>query len=140
MNINETIDELAGLDEISVRFIRAVKVLKGNKEALQILEAIKSILGDEWAARVIFNQLSDNFSNIENFTIVGFDSSHGKKINAIKELRSISFIGLKEAKDAIEGAEQGKKFMVSIGSTLDAKQVDVSVRALRSFGARIVLG
>jgi ribosomal protein L7/L12 len=127
------------LDEISTRFIRAVKMLKGNKDALRVLEAIKTVLGEDWAARIVFNELSDNFSTIEGIAIVGFNRDTGKMINAIKELRTISGLGLKEAKDAIEGASCGHKIIVSILKDVPAKQAEDSIRALRSFGAKVII-
>ena len=136
---NEDTDEVSGLDEVSIRFLRAVKVLKGDQKALQVLDAIKSVLGEDWAARVIFNKLSDNFSTIEGIAVVGFDINNGMKINAIKELRTITGLGLKEAKDAIEGAGCGNKTVCGIPSNLPPKQVEESIQALRRFGVKIVI-
>ena len=127
------------LDEISIRFIRAVKMLKGNKDALRVLESIKTVLGEDWAARIVFNELSDNFSTIEGIAIVSFNRDIGKMINAIKELRTITGLGLREAKDAIEGASCGSKTIVSILKNVSPKQVEDSIRAMRSFGAKIVI-
>jgi hypothetical protein len=66
-------EDFNGLDEISARFIRAVQSLMGDQVSLDVLEALTPILGGDWARRVVFNRLADNFSTIENITIVDFD-------------------------------------------------------------------
>jgi large subunit ribosomal protein L7/L12 len=56
----------------------------------------------------------------DEFTVV-LASSGDKKINVIKEVRAITTLGLKEAKDLVEGAEEMKKKLEAAGAKVELK-------------------
>ena len=66
------------------------------------------------------------------FTIV-LASAGDKKINVIKEIRSITTLGLKEAKDLVEGAPKEVKSGVS------KKEADEIKAKLEAAGAKVEL-
>ena len=68
----------------------------------------------------------------DEFTIV-LSSAGDKKINVIKEVRSITALGLKEAKDLVEGAPKEVKKGVSKKDAEEAK------KKLEAAGAKVEL-
>ena len=66
------------------------------------------------------------------FTIV-LASAGDKKINVIKEIRSITTLGLKEAKDLVEGAPKEVK------SGVNKKEADEIKAKLEAAGAKVEL-
>ena len=66
------------------------------------------------------------------FTIV-LSSAGDKKINVIKEIRSITTLGLKEAKDLVEGAPKDVKTGVS------KKEAEEIKKKLEAAGAKVEL-
>ena len=66
------------------------------------------------------------------FTIV-LTSAGDKKINVIKEIRSITTLGLKEAKDLVEGAPKEVK------SGVNKKEADEIKAKLEAAGAKVEL-
>ena len=68
----------------------------------------------------------------EEFTIV-LVSSGDKKINVIKEVRAITTLGLKEAKDLVEGAPK------EIKSGVNKKDAEEMKKKLEAAGAKVEL-
>ena len=66
------------------------------------------------------------------FTVILVDGGE-KKINVIKEVRAITSLGLKEAKDLVEGARKGVKEGVSKQEAADRK------KKLENAGAKVEL-
>ena len=68
----------------------------------------------------------------DEFTIV-LASAGDKKINVIKEVRAITTLGLKEAKDLVEGAPK------EIKSGVNKKDADEMKKKLEAAGAKVEL-
>ena len=68
----------------------------------------------------------------DEFTIV-LASAGDKKINVIKEVRAITTLGLKEAKDLVEGAPKEVK------SGVDKKDAEEMKKKLEAAGAKVEL-
>jgi len=68
----------------------------------------------------------------DEFTIV-LASSGDKKINVIKEVRAVTSLGLKEAKDLVEGAPK------EIKSGVNKKEAEEIKKKLEAAGAKIEL-
>ena len=66
------------------------------------------------------------------FSVV-LDSAGDKKINVIKVVRELTGLGLKEAKDLVEGAPKAVKEAVSKGEAADLK------KKLEAEGAKVAL-
>ena len=68
----------------------------------------------------------------DEFTIV-LSASGDKKINVIKEIRAITTLGLKEAKDLVEGAPK------EIKSGVNKKEAEEIKKKLEAAGAKVEL-
>ena len=68
----------------------------------------------------------------DDFTIV-LTSSGDKKINVIKEIRAITTLGLKEAKDLVEGAPKEVK------TGVNKKEAEEIKKKLEAAGAKVEL-
>ena len=68
----------------------------------------------------------------DEFTIV-LSSSGDKKINVIKEIRAVTSLGLKEAKDLVEGAPKEVK------SGVNKKEAEEIKKKLEAAGAKVEL-
>ena len=68
----------------------------------------------------------------DEFTVV-LAASGDKKINVIKEVRSITSLGLKEAKDLVEGAPK------EIKSGVNKKEAEEIKQKLEAAGAKVEL-
>ncbi len=66
------------------------------------------------------------------FTVV-LSSAGDKKINVIKEIRAVTTLGLKEAKDLVEGAPKEVK------TGVNKKEADEIKKKLESAGAKVEL-
>ena len=110
-DVNEEQEEskYALFDEISVRFMRAVKHEYGSEAAVDTLNHLQQTLGKAWVARVMFHIMSDNHAAPYSFTLSMDPFYHGTvgKINCIKAVRAITFMGLGEAKAFVERAMDG---------------------------------
>jgi hypothetical protein len=97
-------DQLSLFDEISVRFLRAVKEVYGRQHAVDTLNHLQTTLGKDWLGRVMFHMMSDNYHYMEEFTLqIDPSCVNGfKKINAIKSVRALTGYGLGESKTFVE--------------------------------------
>ena len=68
----------------------------------------------------------------DEFTIV-LSSAGDKKINVIKEVRSVTSLGLKEAKDLVEGAPKDVK------TGVNKKEAEEIKKKLEAVGAKVEL-
>ena len=75
---------------------------------------------------------ADPVEEKDEFTIV-LAASGDKKINVIKEIRAVTSLGLKEAKDLVEGAPKEVK------SGVNKKEADEIKKKLEAAGAKIEL-
>ncbi len=68
----------------------------------------------------------------DEFTII-LEAAGDKKINVIKEIRAVTSLGLKEAKDLVEGAPQEVK------SGVNKKEAEEIKKKLEAAGAKVEL-
>ena len=119
-DLNKIIDELSKLTVV---------------EAANLSKQLEEKWGVTAAASVVATPAADAVAPVEEkneFTI--FLTAVGdKKINVIKEVRSITGLGLKEAKDLVEGAPKEIKKGVSKNDAEEAK------KKLEAAGAKIEL-
>jgi large subunit ribosomal protein L7/L12 len=120
-NLNELVDKLSALTVM---------------EAAELSKLLEEKWGVSAAAPVAVAAAAGPAAAVEektDFTLVLVDGG-ANKINAIKEVRAITGLGLKEAKDLVEGApktvkeglnkedaEKFKKLLVDVGAKVELK-------------------
>ncbi len=95
-------DQFFALDEVSASFLRVIKQFYTRDTSIEVLEALAPILGKDWKARLIMGIVSNKFPNAKTLRLYVDGTTQWQKINAIKELRGLTGMGLVEAKHAIE--------------------------------------
>ena len=119
-DLNKIIDELSKLTVV---------------EAADLSKQLEEKWGVTAAAAVVAAPAAGSAAPVEEkseFSI--FLSSFGdKKINVIKEVRAITGLGLKEAKDLVEGAPKEVKKGIS------KKEADEAKKKLEAAGAKVEL-
>lgn len=94
------------LDEISIQFLKEIKRHYTRDTAVDVMDALSSILGKDWKGRVIFNLVNDTYTDIHSFRIMRNPLvSNYQKITAIKCVRALTGEGLTESKQLVEAAE-----------------------------------
>ena len=104
-------------------------------EAAELVKELETKFGVSAAAPVAVAAAPASAAPVEEqteFTVV-LASSGDKKINVIKEIRTITGLGLKEAKDLVEGAPKTVKEGVSKEEAAKIK------KALEEAGAKVEL-
>lgn len=105
------------LEETSNSFLRAIKNEFGDYAHKEVFDALKPILGKEWASRQVYWKLAAGFKDMTRIRILhnssGLQGVMNNKIPAIKCLRALTGCGLVEAKNAIE-----KSYEEGVVSTL----------------------
>ena len=119
-NLNKIIDELSKLT-----VVEAADLSKQLEEKWGVSAAVAAPAAAPVAATAAAEEKSE-------FTI--FLSSAGdKKINVIKEVRAITGLGLKEAKDLVEGAPKEVK------TAVPKKDAEEAKKKLEAAGAKVEL-
>ena len=119
-NLNKIIDDLSKLT-----VVEAADLSKQLEEKWGVSAAIAAPAAAPVAATAAAEEKSE-------FTI--FLSSAGdKKINVIKEVRAITGLGLKEAKDLVEGAPKEVK------TAVPKKDAEEAKKKLEAAGAKVEL-
>ena len=118
-NLNKIIDELSKLT-----VVEAAELSKQLEEKWGVTTAAPVAAAASTAAPVAEEK--------SEFTIF-LESAGDKKINVIKEVRSITGLGLKEAKDLVEAAPKEVKTGVTKKDAEEAK------KKLESAGAKVEL-
>ena len=119
-DLNKIIDDLSGLTVV---------------EAAELSKQLEEKWGVTAAAAVSPAPVTPGAALAEEkdeFTIM-LTASGDKKINVIKEIRSVTALGLKEAKDLVEGAPKEVKSGVS------KKEADEIKAKLEAAGAKVEL-
>ena len=119
-NLNKIIDELSKLT-----VVEAAELSKQLEEKWGVKAAAPVVVAPAGAAAVPVEEKSD-------FTIFLADFGD-KKINVIKEVRAITGLGLKEAKDLVEGAPKEVK------SGVNKKEAEEIKKKLEAAGAKVEL-
>ena len=110
-----------------------------NLSSLTVVEAaeLSKQLEEKWGvtATAAVPAASDGATPAEEkdeFTIV-LTAAGDKKINVIKEIRTVTTLGLKEAKDLVEGAPQEVK------TGVNKKEAEEIKKKLEAAGAKVEL-
>ena len=117
--------------ELVITFLENLTLL----EAAELVKELETKFGVSAAAPVAVAAAPAAAATVEEqteFTVV-LASSGDKKINVIKEIRTITGLGLKEAKDLVEGAPKTVKEGVSKEEAAKIK------KALEEAGAKVEL-
>ena len=118
-NLNKIIDDLS-----SLTVVEAAELSKQLEEKWGVTAAPAAPAAAATGAEPV--EEKDEF-------IVMLTSAGDKKINVIKEVRSITTLGLKEAKDLVEGAPKEVK------SGVNKKEAEEIKAKLEAAGAKIEL-
>lgn len=129
-------------DEVSVRFMRAVKSTYGSEAAVDTLNHLQTTLGKDWVGRVMFHMMADHFQYMAEFTVqVDPTCPTGiLKINAIKSVRALTGYGLGESKvfieDVMDRRPRSAKLRLDHGKDQNAweRQVREELAALQAAG------
>jgi len=119
-DLNKIIDELSGLT-----VVEAADLSKQLEEKWGVTAAAV-------AAPVAAGANAAPVEEKDEFTIV-LAAAGDKKINVIKEIRSLTALGLKEAKDLVEGAPKEVK------SGVNKKEAEEIKKKLEAAGAKVEL-
>ena len=118
-DLNKIIDDLSGLT-----VVEAAELSKQLEEKWGVTAATAVAATPVAGAAPVEEQ--------DEFTIM-LTASGDKKINVIKEIRAITTLGLKEAKDLVEAAPKGVK------SGVNKKEAEEIKRKLEAAGAKVEL-
>jgi large subunit ribosomal protein L7/L12 len=119
-DLNKIIDDLSGLTVV---------------EAAELSKQLEEKWGVTAAAAVAAAPVAAGAATVEEkdeFTIM-LTASGDKKINVIKEIRAITSLGLKEAKDLVEAAPKEVK------SGVNKKEAEEIKKKLEAAGAKVEL-
>ena len=117
-DLNKIIDDLS-----SLTVVEAAELSKQLEEKWGVTAAAPAAPAAAGAAPV---------EEKDEFTIV-LATSGDKKINVIKEIRAVTSLGLKEAKDLVEGAPKEVK------SGVNKKEAEEIKKKLEAAGAKVEL-
>ena len=117
-DLNKIIDDLSGLT-----VVEAAELSKQLEEKWGVTAAVAAAPVATGAAPV---------EEKDEFTIM-LTASGDKKINVIKEIRAITSLGLKEAKDLVEAAPKEVK------SGVNKKEAEEIKKKLEAAGAKVEL-
>ena len=119
-DLNKIIDDLSGLT-----VVEAAELSKQLEEKWGVTAAVA-------AAPAGTSTESAPAEEKDEFTIM-LTAAGDKKINVIKEIRSITTLGLKEAKDLVEGAPKEVK------TGVNKKEAEEIKKKLEAAGAKVEL-
>ena len=120
-DLNKIIDDLSGLT-----VVEAAELSKQLEEKWGVTAA------SAVAAAAVPSAGSAPAEEKDEFTIM-LAAAGDKKINVIKEIRSVTALGLKEAKDLVEGAPKEVK------SGVNKKEAEEIKKKLEAAGAKVEL-
>ena len=120
-DLNKIIDDLSGLT-----VVEAAELSKQLEEKWGVTAA------SAVAAAPVASAGSVPAEEKDEFTII-LTAAGDKKINVIKEIRSITTLGLKEAKDLVEGAPKEVK------TGVNKKEAEEIKKKLEAAGAKVEL-
>ena len=123
-DLNKIIDELSKLTVVEAAELSKQLEEKWGVTAAPAVAAAPAATGGAIGTEPV--EEKDEFS-------IMLTSAGDKKINVIKEIRAISALGLKEAKDLVEGAPKEVK------SGVNKKEADEIKTKLEAAGAKVEL-
>ncbi|EFL89953.1 50S ribosomal protein L7/L12 [Ahrensia sp. R2A130] len=107
-----------------------LKKIVDDLSALTVMEAaeLSTMLEEHWgvsaaapAAAAVAGPAAEAVEEKDEFDVI-LTGAGDKKINVIKEVRAITGLGLKEAKDLVEGAPKAVKEGISKGEAEEVKK------------------
>ena len=119
-DLNKIIDDLSGLT-----VVEAAELSKQLEEKWGVTAAVV-------AAAPAAGAEAEPAEEKDEFTIV-LTATGDKKINVIKEIRAVTSLGLKEAKDLVEGAPKEVK------TGVNKKEAEEIKKKLEAAGAKVEL-
>ena len=120
-DLNKIIEDLS-----SLTVVEAAELSKQLEEKWGVTAAAAVAAAPAAAASEAANEEKDDF-------IIMLTSAGEKKINVIKEVRAVTELGLKEAKDLVEGAPKEVK------SGVNKKEAEEIKAKLEAAGAKVEL-
>ena len=127
-DLNKIIDDLSGLT-----VVEAAELSKQLEEKWGVTAAaVAAAPAAAEAAAPVQSSGSAPVEEKDEFTIM-LTAAGDKKINVIKEIRSVTALGLKEAKDLVEGAPKEVK------TGVNKKEAEEIKKKLEAAGAKVEL-
>ncbi len=120
-DLNKIIDELS-----SLTVVEAAELSKQLEEKWGVTAAAAAVAAPAAAGGAAPAEEKDEFT-------VVLASAGDKKINVIKEIRGVTSLGLKEAKDLVEGAPK------EIKAGVNKKEAEEIKKKLEAAGAKVEL-
>ena len=120
-DLNKIIDDLSGLT-----VVEAAELSKQLEEKWGVTAAAAVAAAPAAAGATPATEEKDEFT-------IMLTSAGDKKINVIKEIRAVTALGLKEAKDLVEGAPKEVK------SDVNKKEAEEIKKKLEAAGAKVEL-
>lgn len=90
----------------SIQFIKAVRETYGAEKASAVVSSLGESLGKEWSNKLIYDMVVGPEMLLSEADIVVSSIKFTHIIPMIKAIRAASGMGLKEAKDAVEGLRE----------------------------------
>lgn len=122
----------------SINWILAMQKSYGQEMGLKCFDVMRETFGEDLCGAVLFGIMEGARSDA--ITIRTTTDNLTRKIEAIKEIRHISGMGLKEAKDAVEGA-CFKEVVVPLSYDMlkqeNSYKLDQSIRVLEQVGVTV---
>lgn len=113
-----------------IHFLRCLTRAYGSEHGMEMWDTISEAIDPELKGQIFFAMLTGEYEG--NIVLRGIDRTKMpyQKINAIKEVRGLTGMGLTEAKNLVEGLEIGKTATLSCPAKYRANVVD----AFRNYG------
>jgi hypothetical protein len=122
----------------SINWVLAMQKSYGQEMGLKCFDVMRETFGEDLCGAVLFGIMEGGRSDA--ITIRTTTDNLTRKIEAIKEIRHISGMGLKEAKDAVEGA-CFKEVVVPLSYDMlkqeNSYKLDQSIRVLEQVGVTV---
>lgn len=122
----------------SINWVLAMQKSYGQEMGLKCFDVMRQTFGEDLCGAVLFGIMEGARSDA--ITIRTTTDYLTRKIEAIKEIRHISGMGLKEAKDAVEGA-CFKEVVVPLSYDMlkqeNSYKLDQSIRVLEQIGITV---
>ena len=122
----------------SINWVLAMQKSYGQEMGLKCFDVMRETFGEDLCGAVLFGIMEGARSDA--ITIRTTTDNLTRKIEAIKEIRHISGMGLKEAKDAVEGA-CFKEVVVPLSYDMlkqeNSHKLDQSIRVLEQVGVTV---
>ena len=110
-----------------ISFLRSITDAYGSDEGMKLWDTIANTLDPAVKGEIFFAMLRGEYQDYITLKGVGYNAA---KITAIREIRGASGLGLVEAKQAYEAAEQG----IPVKIPCSPDKIGAAIAALRYAG------